>query len=127
MRTALRLGVCGMMALVASLAFARGPASNGCGDGEANVPFAALVQGADELGGGSGEPGMIVAALPIAVASPASNGLGDGEANVPFATMAAAGEELGGGSGEPGLAPAEDAAVREAIDRALVIEVWTAP
>jgi hypothetical protein len=61
MKTALRLVVCVVMAAASQRAFARGPMSNGCGDGEANVPFAAMAEekaiGAEELGGGSGEPG----------------------------------------------------------------------
>jgi hypothetical protein len=67
MKTVLRLVVCAVMAASAYPVFAQ---SNNCGDGEANVPFetckempveAKKAPGAEELGGGSGEPGRAAA------------------------------------------------------------------
>jgi hypothetical protein len=133
MKTALRLLVCLVIAAMAYPVFARSPASNGTGDGEANVPFATMQEatiGADEVGGGSGEPGRATA-YPVFARSPASNGTGDGEANVPFATMQEAtigADEVGGGSGEPGRAAgALDEAARAEADREFERHVWTDP
>lgn len=133
MKTALRLAVCLVIAMAASRAFAGSPSGNGCGDGEANVPFAAaqeLAIAADDIGGGSGEPGLHVAAYAFAESS-MSNGVGDGEANVPFAAsqVLAIGDDIGGGSGEPGRtgAGAMDAAAQAEADREFVLRVWTAP
>jgi len=56
MRTATRWMLCLVAAAGARVVLAQSPMSNGAGDGEANVPFATVVP-AEELGGGSGEPG----------------------------------------------------------------------
>ena len=60
MKAALRVAMIVALVATARQALAGNPASNGTGDGEANVPFASTAQaevGAEDVGGGSGEPG----------------------------------------------------------------------
>ena len=59
MKTAMRRWVVlGALAAAPYAASAMSPASNGVGDGEANVPFATVGGGAGEMGGGSVAPGQ---------------------------------------------------------------------
>ena len=109
MKTAFRWVVMSVVGLATAAPYAANawsPASNGVGDGEANVPFAnTLASGADETGGGSVAPGQ---------------SRGDGARRV----AGRAGRATGRRAYQE--APT-DAAVKTEDDRAFEQQVWTAP
>ena len=112
MKTTMRrwvvLCVVGAAAAAPFAANALSPASNGVGDGEANVPFATV--GADEWGGGSVAPGQL---------------RGDeGRGKVAGRAGRTAGRPAYREA--PADAPADAPAKTEA-DRAFEESVWTAP
>ena len=106
MKTAIRwvvLCVVGAAAAAPYAASAASPASNGAGDGEANVPFASEGGGADAMGRGSVAPG---------------EPRGDG------ARARVAGRAAGTRAHRT---VSTDAAVQTEADRAFEQRVWTAP